>query len=247
MTERSSNNKNPDSNSLIDFNPVSNPNENLILNSNLNSNCDPNLNTDSTYRAEQIQNLNSDPNPDLTTNQNLSTAPDPILNPNSNLPSYQDAIKERPASSLTGSSAMQSRSPSPVIDMPPAYPGMERPLQSPKVTYIMTPGLSPPHVNQYNVISRNLQGTGDSFGVVMINDRMLGRNPVELTCPYCRREVTTLVEEEISETAWIACCLLFLCGCQLGCCLVPFCLPDFRIYRHLCPRCKRTIDIHRPM
>ena len=71
--------------------------------------------------------------------------------------------------------------------------------------------------------------------------------PVAITCPYCCQSVTTKPIAKIGLVTWTACFVLMMLGLFLGCCLIPFCLKDFKDIYHVCPNCKYTIDVIKTM
>lgn len=258
MTEEENNKPNSTYETVANTSLVSNPN--LSIDPNPIPNIGVTSNPSQSSNPYFTTNSSSNVNPttvdvvqiDINQSSDANLPHSPNLNPTNRkvkiLPSYEDAIKEIHVSPL--SSPLHSRSPSPIMDLPPAYPGMERPEISPQITYIMSPETSPLRSNPYGVTSRGSPQAGNfenQLGMLMIRNEMLGKNPKQITCPHCQRNILTTVEEELSETAWIACCLLFICGCQLGCCFIPFFLPDFKNYRHYCSHCKRLIGVYRPM
>merc|ERR1719300_2104379 len=52
---------------------------------------------------------------------------------------------------------------------------------------------------------------------------VLGRQPMQITCPYCQSLITTRIKKETKDTAWLWCIVLCLLGCWPCACL-PFCM-----------------------
>ncbi|XP_072513938.1 lipopolysaccharide-induced tumor necrosis factor-alpha factor homolog [Salminus brasiliensis] len=73
--------------------------------------------------------------------------------------------------------------------------------------------------------------------------RRLGDTPTVTTCPYCRHNITTVVDYKPGAAAWGVCCLLTLLGLICGCCLIPFCITALHDVHHTCPFCNRHIGI----
>jgi len=71
--------------------------------------------------------------------------------------------------------------------------------------------------------------------------------PVAITCPFCYQSVVTKPIAKVGLMTWTACFVLILFGLFLGCCLVPFCLKDFKDIYHVCPNCKYTVDVFKKM
>lgn len=64
---------------------------------------------------------------------------------------------------------------------------------------------------------------------------------MQLTCPYCNAFIVTRVESKISTMQILACSGIFICGCVLGCCLIPFCIDDWKDVEHFCPNCNAMV------
>ncbi|KAK7507193.1 hypothetical protein BaRGS_00001128 [Batillaria attramentaria] len=63
------------------------------------------------------------------------------------------------------------------------------------------------------------------------------RAAVHTICPVCQAEIITSTRYETGSLAWIACLIICLCGCDLGCCLIPFFIDDCKDVVHSCPNC----------
>lgn len=77
--------------------------------------------------------------------------------------------------------------------------------------------------------------------------KLHSRHPVLVTCQHCHQTVTTQPRSEIGTVTWLACGAMILFGFWLGCCLIPFCIPDLQDTYHECPNCKKVIDVYRPL
>ncbi|XP_034150930.1 cell death-inducing p53-target protein 1 homolog isoform X2 [Esox lucius] len=60
-------------------------------------------------------------------------------------------------------------------------------------------------------------------------------------CPECRQFITTEIVTSIGDAACLACVTISLFGCVAGCCLIPFCIDNFKDVTHRCPRCRSSI------
>uniref|UniRef100_A0A0B6ZZV9 LITAF domain-containing protein n=1 Tax=Arion vulgaris TaxID=1028688 RepID=A0A0B6ZZV9_9EUPU len=65
--------------------------------------------------------------------------------------------------------------------------------------------------------------------------------PVRMRCPHCSADVVTAIEYETGTFAWVICMLLFVFGCFLFCCLLPFCVDGCKDVVHKCPNCHQQI------
>ncbi|XP_014648943.1 PREDICTED: lipopolysaccharide-induced tumor necrosis factor-alpha factor homolog [Ceratotherium simum simum] len=65
--------------------------------------------------------------------------------------------------------------------------------------------------------------------------------PIRSTCPYCGNYIVTTTTPVAGILTWLLCAGLFLCGCILGCCLIPFCVDRLMDVKHTCPVCQREL------
>ncbi|XP_064600170.1 cell death-inducing p53-target protein 1 homolog isoform X2 [Liolophura sinensis] len=72
-----------------------------------------------------------------------------------------------------------------------------------------------------------------------------GPSPVTINCPHCQNHVTTSLVYETGALTWIVSGVLCLFGCWLGCCLIPFCIPELQDVEHRCPNCYRVVGMFR--
>jgi DNA-directed RNA polymerase subunit RPC12/RpoP len=71
----------------------------------------------------------------------------------------------------------------------------------------------------------------------------LTNGPTTLTCPRCRKVVTTTVAYHSGKAAKIACWVLFCLGCW-PCYFIPFYSKRFLDSEHACPACGVKIGTH---
>ncbi|XP_062387228.1 uncharacterized protein LOC134076242 [Sardina pilchardus] len=65
--------------------------------------------------------------------------------------------------------------------------------------------------------------------------------PAKTQCPYCHAFVTTEITHTVGPVVWLVCAMSFLVGCVAGCCLLPFCINNFKDVNHKCPKCRSFI------
>ena len=73
----------------------------------------------------------------------------------------------------------------------------------------------------------------------------LGRVPVSMTCYSCQAQITTSIRTETGMLQYIAAAGICFFGCWLGCCLIPFCVDDWRDTTHYCPSCNSVLGHYR--
>ncbi|XP_028001346.2 lITAF domain-containing protein isoform X2 [Eptesicus fuscus] len=65
--------------------------------------------------------------------------------------------------------------------------------------------------------------------------------PINYLCPYCGNYVVTVTTPIPGVLTWLLCTGLFVFGCVLGCCLLPFCVDSLMDVSHTCPVCRREL------
>ncbi|XP_006867310.1 PREDICTED: lipopolysaccharide-induced tumor necrosis factor-alpha factor homolog [Chrysochloris asiatica] len=71
--------------------------------------------------------------------------------------------------------------------------------------------------------------------------RRSSSTPLQTTCPYCGSNVITVTSHVPGVITWLLCTGLFLFGCVLGCCLIPFFISGLMDVRHSCPVCHQQL------
>jgi lipopolysaccharide-induced tumor necrosis factor-alpha factor len=68
-------------------------------------------------------------------------------------------------------------------------------------------------------------------------------SPVQMQCPQCRAQVVTNVAFKSGTATWLICLgvCIFLPCCDLGCCLIPFCVDAAKDAHHTCPMCNSLV------
>ncbi|KAM8779908.1 lITAF domain-containing protein [Rhynchonycteris naso] len=61
--------------------------------------------------------------------------------------------------------------------------------------------------------------------------------PIRCLCPYCGNYIITVTTPVPGVLTWLLCTGIFLLGCSLGCCLIPFCVDNLMDVKHSCPVC----------
>ncbi|XP_023567164.1 lipopolysaccharide-induced tumor necrosis factor-alpha factor homolog [Octodon degus] len=69
--------------------------------------------------------------------------------------------------------------------------------------------------------------------------------PIQAMCPYCGNYIVTVTAPVPGLLTFLLCSSLFICGCFVGCCLLPFCLNTLLDIKHSCPVCGHELFYHR--
>lgn len=80
--------------------------------------------------------------------------------------------------------------------------------------------------------------------VIVHHAAVFGPMPVPMQCPNCQATITTTISHQSGGLTWLTAGLLCLFGCWLGCCLIPFCIPDLQDVEHSCPNCHKHIGTY---
>ncbi|BFZ18094.1 hypothetical protein BsWGS_21133 [Bradybaena similaris] len=120
------------------------------------------------------------------------------------------------------------------------YPAQSTsPGHPPGYAYPVQPGYgqtygAPQHANYSNTTTIVTQPT-----VTVV--QVYRESPVRTTCPHCRADVVTATYYETGTFTWVACFVICLFVCWLGCCLFPFCIDGCKDVVHSCPNCRQQI------
>ncbi|KAI1697815.1 LITAF-like zinc ribbon domain-containing protein [Ditylenchus destructor] len=87
----------------------------------------------------------------------------------------------------------------------------------------------------------NMQGGAQPLAPHMQMPPALPNQPTTVVCPQCQNQVTTSIKYVSGMLTWIIFGILMLCGCWLGCCLIPFCTNCTKNTEHYCPKCNAFI------
>jgi lipopolysaccharide-induced tumor necrosis factor-alpha factor len=80
---------------------------------------------------------------------------------------------------------------------------------------------------------------------VIVRNMQWGPHAQVTQCMYCHATVTTSIGHQPGGVTWLAAGLICIVGCWLGCCLIPFCVPDLQDVEHNCPNCSKLLGVHR--
>ncbi|XP_031218086.1 LITAF domain-containing protein isoform X2 [Mastomys coucha] len=69
--------------------------------------------------------------------------------------------------------------------------------------------------------------------------------PMQTQCPYCGNHIVTVTTPVPGLLTWLLCSGLFVFGCFLGCCLLPFCVHSLMDVTHSCPVCHHELFYYR--
>ncbi|XP_063082563.1 lITAF domain-containing protein isoform X1 [Cavia porcellus] len=69
--------------------------------------------------------------------------------------------------------------------------------------------------------------------------------PIQTVCPYCGNYIITITTPVPGLLSWLLCSSLFIFGCVLGCCFLPFCVRSLMDVQHSCPVCRHVLFHHR--
>ncbi|XP_047693668.1 lITAF domain-containing protein [Prionailurus viverrinus] len=65
--------------------------------------------------------------------------------------------------------------------------------------------------------------------------------PVQSICHYCGNRIITVTTPVPGVLTWLLCTGLFVFGCFLGCCFLPFCMDSLMDVKHTCPVCQQEL------
>uniref|UniRef100_A0A8C8U411 LITAF domain containing n=1 Tax=Peromyscus maniculatus bairdii TaxID=230844 RepID=A0A8C8U411_PERMB len=68
--------------------------------------------------------------------------------------------------------------------------------------------------------------------------------PMQTICPFCGSHIITVTTPVPGILTWLLCSGLFIFGCFLGCCFLPFCVRSLMDVRHSCPVCHQELFHH---
>ena len=131
----------------------------------------------------------------------------------------------------------------------PGYPP-QQPCNPPQQTNcpFEHPGYPPAPTVPYSAPQQTFQQQTTAFvlqpqpSVVLVNTSFC-QTPSVMHCPFCNAAITTSLSYIEGTLTWLSAGVLFLAGCW-PCCLVPFCLDDFKDVRHSCPNCHRVVGTY---
>lgn len=127
---------------------------------------------------------------------------------------------------------------------PPAYGGPTQPAYPPPAPpgypgSVAQPGGYPGAATTTTIIQQPT--------AVAISTIGFGESPVAMSCPNCKMSIVTATSYVTGTLTWLACLGLCVVGCDLGCCLIPFCCDPMKDVVHLCPSCGAQVGVFRRM
>ncbi|XP_060603756.1 lipopolysaccharide-induced tumor necrosis factor-alpha factor homolog isoform X8 [Ruditapes philippinarum] len=136
------------------------------------------------------------------------------------------------------------------MSAPPPYPGPDSkgppppnaayPQQQPG--YGAQYGQPAPYPAQYQPAQYNTQYGQNTSTVVVTQPaytvvQHFRESPVRIKCQFCQADVVTSTFYETGTLTWVACFVIAIVGCWIGCCLIPFCMDACKDVVHQCPNC----------
>ena len=105
------------------------------------------------------------------------------------------------------------------------------------------PQVAPPHQPGVVYAGQPVQPGAPQVAVMTLSQNQLTKFPQPATCPNCHCQITTTVTKRMGIGPWVLSGGLIIVGCWLGCCLIPFCIDDFKEFEHRCPNCSFVIGV----
>ncbi|EHB11385.1 LITAF-like protein [Heterocephalus glaber] len=87
--------------------------------------------------------------------------------------------------------------------------------------------------------------SGAATTVTVLQGEIFEGAPMQTVCPHCQQAITTKISYEIGLMNFVLgffCCFM---GYDLGCCLIPCLINDFKDMTHTCPSCKAYIYMYK--
>ncbi|KAF7990167.1 hypothetical protein HCN44_009902 [Aphidius gifuensis] len=75
-----------------------------------------------------------------------------------------------------------------------------------------------------------------SSGVIIVHQAAFGPESQRMTCPHCRADVSTRVENESNSKTHLFALLCCVLGC-MPCAICPYCIDTCLVKKHFCPAC----------
>ncbi|XP_059009883.1 lITAF domain-containing protein isoform X2 [Mustela lutreola] len=115
---------------------------------------------------------------------------------------------------------------------PPRPPPPRPPLPSPP---------PPPPPGTHVLPPMYMQGPQGIQPVFTSLPRMGTATPIRSICQYCGNYIITVTSPVPGVLTWMLCTGLFIFGCFLGCCFLPFCVDSLMDVKHTCPVCRQEL------
>ena len=88
------------------------------------------------------------------------------------------------------------------------------------------------HTNYYSYKKYNSATAG-------VNNAKAPRFSCTMYCPFCKKNVNTMISYENNSMVWIIAIILFMCTIIFF--FIPFLIKDLKDAIHYCPYCRREI------
>jgi len=72
-----------------------------------------------------------------------------------------------------------------------------------------------------------------------------GPQPLTTTCPNCKEQIQTQIEQKTSGFAYILAGVICIVGFWCGCCLIPLAMDSLKDVKHTCPKCNAYLGMYR--
>ncbi|XP_052264426.1 LITAF domain-containing protein-like isoform X11 [Dreissena polymorpha] len=130
------------------------------------------------------------------------------------------------------------------MSAPPPYPGNEKGMPPPNPAYPQqAPGYAPQYGAQYGQQATTVVVAQPAYTVV----QHFRESPVRIKCQFCQADIVTSTYYETGTLTWVACFVIAIVGCWIGCCLIPFCMDACKDVVHQCPNCNQQVGRYNRM
>ncbi|XP_052264424.1 LITAF domain-containing protein-like isoform X9 [Dreissena polymorpha] len=137
------------------------------------------------------------------------------------------------------------------MSAPPPYPGNEKGMPPPNPAYPQqAPGYAPQYGGyapqygaQYGQQATTVVVAQPAYTVV----QHFRESPVRIKCQFCQADIVTSTYYETGTLTWVACFVIAIVGCWIGCCLIPFCMDACKDVVHQCPNCNQQVGRYNRM
>lgn len=78
--------------------------------------------------------------------------------------------------------------------------------------------------------------------VIIVHQAALGPESQRMTCPHCRADIATRVQNESNSKTHLFALLCCVFGC-IPCAIFPYCIDSCLVKKHFCPACNAYLEI----
>jgi len=138
------------------------------------------------------------------------------------------------------------------MSAPPPYPGNEK-GGAPNPVYPQQQGSQPYPQQQYGMQPAQYSQPGQQATTVVVTQpaysvvQHFRESPVRIKCQFCQADIVSSTYYETGTLTWVACFVIAIVGCWLGCCLIPFCMDACKDVVHQCPNCHQQVGRYNRM